>query len=129
MEEVLKKKCSKCDEVKSIDDFHVRKQALRKDGTRKSKLDIYCKKCKREYLKEYRKKNKEKINNRNRAYIANNKKQILEKRKYYRDTLKDTYIKVQLLNNGFPSEVINENLIETKRIILKTKRLCKTSQS
>jgi hypothetical protein len=50
----IKKKCSKCGENKVVSDFS--KCSKNKDGLRQ-----YCKCCAKEYNKEYRKNNKEKI--------------------------------------------------------------------
>lgn len=43
------------------------------------------------------------------------------------DLLSDTYVKNQLVKNGFTFDMIKDNkeLIETKRILIKTKRLLK----
>ena len=48
------KKCSKCGEVKSINEFC-------KDKNRKDNYGLWCKNCRSMYLKNYRKKNINKI--------------------------------------------------------------------
>ena len=66
------------------------------------------KRNRKEYDKKYREANADKIKN-------NAKKSIL--------TIDDRYAKSLLKLNGFPKESITPELIEVKRIILKTKRL------
>ena len=46
-----------------------------------------------------------------------------------RKFLADSYIRDRLIQNGFPKEQITPELIEVQRLIIKTKRLCKTSQN
>lgn len=76
------KKCSKCSEIKSLDEFY--KSKLTKDG-----FDYYCKACgKIEYFanrdhileqqKEYNAKNKEKRAAQRREYYENNREELLE---------------------------------------------------
>ena len=83
----LAKECTKCKEVKSMDEF-----------TRKSdKKDGRCSRCKecekkqqkesqryKEYQKEYREKNKEKLAQQHKEYAEKNKEKIKEYRKEYR---------------------------------------------
>lgn len=80
-----KKKCSKCCKIKGFDCFC--KNKLKKDG-----IDIYCKKCCKEYYKknkekakEYYQNNKEKI----KEYSKNNKEKITEQKKEYRKNNKE----------------------------------------
>jgi len=87
------KTCSKCGETKSICDFHAEKQNI--DGLRS-----ICKKCVKEYQREYISKNKESIrekannrylnnkefyNNKNREWYEKNKDKVKEYNKKYRD--------------------------------------------
>ena len=77
----------------------------------KNKNKINYKKNKEYYTKKsflYNKENKEKINKN-----ANNRT----------EKLTDGYVKNKLKQSGFPKESITPELIEVKRIILKTKRL------
>lgn len=83
----LAKECTKCKEVKSMDEF-----------TRKSdKKDGRCSRCKecekkqqkesqryKDYQKEYREKNKEKLAQQHKEYAEKNKEKIKEYRKEYR---------------------------------------------
>ena len=110
------RKCSKCGEVKPINEFYKHKK--QKDG-----LSIQCKCCvkeyykkhlkeRREYQREYRKEHREYINKYNKEDIV---------------LLKSWYIKSKLISLGWEKEDITEEIIETKRNIIKTKRLIKLS--
>lgn len=96
----------------------------------------YCVECKEQIKKEW------KINSYKRNIITSikynkeHRKEInlknASREQNRRDILTDRYItKILLEKNGFTVEQIKENreLIEIKRIIIKTKRLCKTSQN
>jgi len=78
------KKCSKCGELKSFSEFH--KKKCSKDG-----LQSQCKKCIKEYRKEYRKNNKDRI----KEYRENNKEKIKERQKEYRENNKEKINKQQ----------------------------------
>jgi len=84
-QEIVTKKCSKCQEVKPFSQFH-------KD---KSKIDKYCTVCKScKYLTgiEYRKNNNEQIKNKKKMYYENNKIKLAPVYKKYREDHKE-YIK------------------------------------
>ena len=148
MEEIKTKKCSKCREIKSIGEFY-------KNNSRKDGLYAYCKECSRkEHLnfirnnpdkhKEYKKKFKDenldwqkKYNNK---YYQNHKKKYKELGalwiKKNPEKLKeislnrasnctDCYVKGLLKLNGFKKDQITSELIELKRMIIKTKRKIK----
>jgi hypothetical protein len=71
------KKCSKCKRLLSIKNFT--KKSSSKDG-----LDWWCKKCNNKYKKEYKEKNREKVNKRKRLWRQKNKDRVNEeKRKQY----------------------------------------------
>ena len=57
-------------------------------------------------------------------YSENSEKEKARKVKYTAE-LKDAYIKAALRQQGFPNESITPELIELKRITLKTTRLCR----
>lgn len=76
----------------------------------------------------YRRKNIDKIRIAERLYQIQNKELISSKMQINTDELKHTYIKQKLKQKGFTSNQITPELIEVQRIIIKTKRLCKTSQ-
>lgn len=72
------KKCSKCKKIKSYDEFH--KSSQTKDGYKS-----YCKEC----IKEYRKINKDKIQEQEKKYYLKNRKRIIQKNKEYREKNRD----------------------------------------
>lgn len=74
-----------------------------------------------EYQKKYRIENKEKLKNLNKKYYK--KEDALIKKKNQIKDLKDFYVRRRLIADGFSRELITSELIEVKRIILKTKRL------
>ena len=94
---------------------------------------------KKEYAKKWRKENSDKTKEYRRKYYKenlskfkeyqkNNPKEyigkILEYQKKNRVILSDVYIKKRLISQGFVKNQITPELIELKRITLKTKRLC-----
>ena len=119
-------KCNKCGIDKPIEEFYNGRRA--------------CKGCIKEYhkknaelIKEYHKKNAEQIKEYQKEWRKNNAEHIKEQKKEYNKeyskNLSDGYIKRELKNKGYPPNQITPELIEVKRLIIKTKRLCKTSQS
>jgi len=94
-------------------------------------LSIEEKKQKIEQIKNYQKSEKGKISIN--KYLSSKKYQEARKRatKKIINTLPDCYIKTMLIRKGFDEFTINNNydLIEVQRLIIKTKRLCKTLQS
>jgi len=143
----MKKKCSKCKEIKSLDKFY--KNRKHPDG-----LHYECKTCHRKYfienkdkIKEYKKqyylknkdtikeyliKNKDKIKvgnyKRGVKYRLNHKEEVKEYANKYakklRDELSDLYIKQRLTSNSPLSyKDIPQWLIEAKREELQLKRI------
>jgi hypothetical protein len=55
-------------------------------------------------------------------YLTQNKDGILARHKRYRDDLKEHYIKLKLLREGWPKEFISSELIDLKKICIHTKR-------
>ena len=76
------KRCSKCGEVKSVEDFGKAKTA--KDG-----LSSQCKECQKEYGKKYRENNKEHCAEYNKKYYEENKEKCNESMKKYREENKE----------------------------------------
>ena len=130
------KKCNKCGEAKELKEF----------SKRKNKIESICKKCNNDKLKLWQKNNTEKVIKWSLTYKKNNPEKLKEsKRKYKKNNpeklkeintnqckyIKTNYAKALLRSSGFTTEQINENpeLIEVKKLIIKTKRLCKTSQT
>ena len=75
----MEKKCTKCGEVKSLDEFYNNKRI-------KSGKAYQCKSCYKEHTKRHYKKNSEEIKQKARDWYKNNK----EKRKKYIEENKET---------------------------------------
>jgi hypothetical protein len=135
--------CSNCSIEKTIDLFENRKESA--DGKNNQ-----CKLCKAYKAKIYREKNKEKIKILNiewrkknpektkniyKSYKNKNKEKIKIKRYEFNNksisNLSNNYVIKNLIQRGLSIEQIKENkeLIEVQRLIIKTKRLCKTLQN
>lgn len=99
------KKCTKCSETKPLSEYH--KHSYKKDGYQNN-----CKTCRREYLQEYRNKNKEKENNRKEKWAINNPNKIKKSSKKYRDNNK----------NYFKEYRIKYEAKNKERIVLKNKK-------
>jgi hypothetical protein len=97
----------------------------RQENKKKIKITYY----------EYYQLNKEKINKTCKIYRDENIDYINKRAKKINNQragkLMDIYIINQLLKQGFTKDEIKSNseLIEVKRLIIKTKRLCKTLQT
>lgn len=72
------KKCSTCQEVKSLDSFG--RKANQKDGK-----SYRCKKCSRAGYAKYQEKNKDRIAEKNRLYREKNKDRVSERERLYRE--------------------------------------------
>ena len=77
------------------------------------------------YSAKYRAKNPEKAKDYSAEYRAENPEKVKARRAKYIGVLKDGYIKELLRQQGFKNEQITPELIELKRITLKTTRLCR----
>lgn len=144
------KKCSKCGEVKPINEFY--KQKSHKDG-----CQSYCKNCCSQWGKLYYQKNPEEQKNRVRNWVDKNKEKvkIFQKESYLRNfeknrhkysernklyyqkkydkllkerqkrviDLADKYIKDNLIRSGWDKTKLYPDIIEEKRNIIKTKRI------
>lgn len=121
MEEINKKRCSKCKEIKDVINFQ-------KNRRFKSGLSCSCKSCinkrnklehRKAYQKDYQKKHKE---------IYKLKRYSTRNQQKYRDILSDSYI-IELLNNSthIPISEIKEHheLIRIKRIEIEALRQAK----
>jgi hypothetical protein len=88
-------------------------------------------------------KNTEKAKKHRKKYTENNPEKIKELKKKWQEAnpeivkaysdlvvkeLRDSYLKCILTKKGFKKEEVTPELIEVQKIIIKTKRLCKTSQ-
>jgi hypothetical protein len=124
--------CKRCRKYVTVKDCYIQKS-----GERKGRITHKLRKCKKskckkllwdDYLNpkviiEMQKwflKNEEKI----KAYNRNFGRINIEK-------LSDGYVRQILIDKGFTKEQLNNNkeIIETQKIIIKTKRLCKTLQN
>lgn len=80
----------------------------------------------RELARKWHKNNFEKSKLNASIYRLNNSEKIKE----VRELLPDSYIKTVLKKQNYPQELINNpEFIEVKRLIIKTKRLCRTSRN
>jgi hypothetical protein len=144
--EIKLKKCPTCKESKSLDSFSTHKRT--KDGKYYQCKDCYKLYIKSErykkYHKEYQKteKRKEYIEKYTKANTFleyqrefNKRPHVAAKRrirnKKQKLNLIPSYLKAKLKQKGFTNEQITNNpeLIEVQKLIIKTKRLCKTSQN
>lgn len=140
------KTCTKCGIEKELTDFYTRKD-------RPCGICSVCKKCQNDYHKTDIAVAKRKIYNTTEvaklkySIFSKTDKGKLIKKKYkhsekgIENRLKEGRLKVELITDryvkenlkaiGFKTNSINENpiLIDTYRIIIKTKRLCKTSKN
>ena len=73
----MEKKCTKCEKVKSLDEFC-------NDKSKKDGKFLKCRKCASQYYKDYRKNNKEKEKLRHHLYHKKNKEKINQYTKEYR---------------------------------------------
>ena len=148
------RRCSVCSEIKPIEEFKTKDARVKRGYT----IRKYCLKCRaknwtiagriweknhpeyaREYAQKYRINNPEKYKERQRKHDLKSKHSKLRKenrkRAYsrMRKNLSDKYI-ISLIrdnNRGLSAPQIRQfpELIELQRLIIKTKRLCKTSNS
>ena len=98
------------------------------------KMKIYYSSEKRaEYDKKWRQNNKEKVRIiQKRCYEKNGTKEWFKLYiNDYRKELRVGYVNRTLLDKGFSKETIKENpeLVEVQKLIIKTYRLCRTSQN
>ena len=80
----MKKECSKCNNIKPLEEFHKKKKG-------KYGVESKCKLCKKEYDKQRKLKNPEKIKEIHKNYREKNKEVILEKQRIYRDQNRESY--------------------------------------
>ena len=80
---------------------------------------------KAEYMRKWRAENAEKIKTYNAKYRAKNVENIKTSNAKATSSLVSHYVKRTLVSQGFKNEQITPELIELKRITLKTSRLCR----
>ena len=103
------KKCSKCDVVKQLDEFHREKNS--KDGRQS-----YCKECRKEYSKQYRQDNKEEINEYNKQYREDNKEQL---KQYDQDHKEERNERDRNRYHNDPAYALMKNVSRQVRAMLK----------
>lgn len=122
--EVLSKCCSTCKKEKLLDCFN--NSTMFKDGK-----DYSCKECIKIRNKKYQQ--SEKYKEYRKKYVKSKvfKNNRIPTQHKYISKLPDSYLKRNLLKRGFSYEqiIINSELIEVQKLIIKTKRLCKTLQN
>lgn len=96
------KKCTKCGECKPVSEFS-------KDPKGKYGLHSWCKECKRDYSKEYRKNNKE----REKEYRKNNKERIKEYYESNKERIKEYGKKYH--KNNYIRIWVNHTLYQHKK--------------
>jgi hypothetical protein len=144
--EIKLKKCGTCNEKKLLDCFFTHKRT--KDGkyyqckdcyklyTKSERFKLYCKEYqktekRKEYIKKYTKSDVflqyQKDYNKKPHIMAKNR--LSDKRQKL--DLIPSYLKAKLKQKGFTNEQIKNNpeILEVQKLIIKTKRLCKTSQN
>lgn len=115
------KKCSKCNQLKPINEFYKRTDA--KDG-----LTYECKNCKNSINENWRLKNLDKKHDCFKNWVKNNPEKAVEIRKRSDrkqqlknfNELSDTYVSKQLKRGNIKS--FTPEIIETKRLIISIKR-------
>jgi hypothetical protein len=125
--------CSRCGEEKDITEFVKNKKCnLGFSGTCKKCHNIYSlsnpEKVKKSRDK-WKKNNPEKVKESRDKWEKNNPEKVILKHKKLRSNLVDYYVIRKLCAKGFQKNQITPELIETQRLIIKIKRLCKTSQN
>lgn len=150
----LTKTCTKCNEEKSLNNFNKAKYGkLGYSASCRNCAKIHGKyyrslETTKETLRLYREKNKEKTYIRHKKHYEQNKIKILKRsydhylsniehkkklckknERFHLENLTDSYVKLRLTTQGFLKDQITPELIELKRIMLKTKRLCQQLQN
>ena len=142
----IMKKCTKCGVEKELTDFYPRKD-------RPCRICSVCKKCNNDYHKtdiavekrkiyntteaaklkysRFSKTDKGKLIRKNYKHSEKGIENRLKEGRLKVELIADRYVKEKLKAIGFKTNSINENpiLIDTYKIIIKTKRLCKTSKN
>ena len=131
--------CKKCGTEKDIELFTKNKKCI-------LGISFSCKICSNIINKKYIRtpESKEKRKERWGAYYKKHIGNVLLRNKNHRKNnkelyrrhsqqnalnLSDSYVKNNLINLGWNKKDITQDIIEVKRLIIKTKRLCKTSQN
>ena len=109
----MEKKCTKCGEVKSLDEFN-------NDKNTKDSKSFYCKLCTKEYRKihgkKYYQKHKEKLNAKSRLYYKNNKEKLNQRAEEYRKKNKDKILLHYKNNKEKKLKYLKKYLKERRKI-------------
>jgi hypothetical protein len=123
MTTLILKKCSKCEELKEISEFAIRKKIY---------VNSRCKQCEAKIIHEWGERNKDKLKKNNilwkKKHPGITKSIVLICNKKARDTLNDSYIKDvlrKLTKRRLPINDYTNELIEAKRLQLTLHRLIK----
>lgn len=128
----VKSFCKKCSINATSEWIKINREKVR-DNASKNRLRPERKEKRNNYLRGYYQTNKGKflINQNNKNWVKKNIQKVREQSKLIKkrqvENLEDAYIKNKLKTSGWTEEYLNnQDLIDCKRLIIKTKRLCKT---
>jgi hypothetical protein len=110
--------------------FSINQKRPQRLNAQKKYYENNKKKCLDAY-KKWATDNPEKVNKNWKTYRDSHKKNRLDSALKARVEMKDWYIKQSLRAKGFTDEIMkqNNNILSVQKIIIKTKRLCKTLQN
>lgn len=113
----MKKKCTKCGEVKALDLFS-------NDKSKKDGKQSLCKECSKECSRKWHLENPEKARENYRKRLLENPEKVREKDRKIREELRLCYVKQLLTASGLPPEIIEDNpeIVELKRLQIKLNR-------
>ncbi len=122
------KVCIKCAELKIVTDYYY--------DIRYGNYINTCKLCKSKITSLWKTKNRAKVRYNQSVYRKNNPFAKKSKGNKHRQNINQNKSKMERLPDYYicqtlkiPKELITPELIEVKRLLIKTKRLCKTSQN
>lgn len=152
----MEKTCKKCEETKSVNLFRKNRNYFENSCIkciyiwekikRKENKEVIAEKAKARYYlaketnielfkhkkhlsdKKYREDNREIVSLRKKKYKIDNPEIIRKQSKKDTENLRPYYVRAKLMAKGIPKNEITTELIDLQTIIIKTKRLCKTSQ-
>ena len=117
------KKCSKCGDVKSLEEFH-------KDKSRSDGAGAYCKHCISQQKRNYRARNRGLLTRRTKDWVVHNRDRIAERERKATRILDDRYVKrVLRMHTANRRAEIPPKLIALKREQLAIKRMARELKS
>jgi predicted phage tail protein len=123
----LRSKCKKCFTEYSKE-YIERPEAKEANRIRQQKWISKNPEKAKKNKKKYRENNSEKLKELKKKWQEANPEIVKAYNDLWVKELKDGYLKYILTKKGFKKEEVTPELIEVQKIIIKTKRLCKTSQ-